>query len=173
MQNAFILALVVSAFILTLVLAYRMFQSWIFHKEKDWAFQLKAENNKALSSLRLTACERVIIMLERITPTSLVMRQNVSGKTAGALQLELIKSIREEFELNVSLQMYVSEPTWNSVRAAKDEVIELVRIAFTKVTPDSPAMELSREIFLLEAQTNNGTIKAALAAIRREIESRY
>jgi hypothetical protein len=69
--------------------------------------------------------------------------------------------------------MYVSEPTWNSVRAAKDEVIELVRIAFTKVTPDSPAMELSREIFLLEAQTNNGTIKAALAAIRREIESRY
>ncbi|MEZ4799889.1 MAG: hypothetical protein R2809_08975 [Flavobacteriales bacterium] len=173
MENLFLIALLTSAFILLLILMYRMFQSWLALQERRWMFQLKADNNKALSNLRLTACERVIIMLERITPTSLVMRQSMAGKTSSALQLELLKSVREEFELNVSLQMYVSENTWNDISDAKEYVVELIRLASTKVEPASPAINLSRYIFDIEAVEGNTKIKRALTSIRKEIESRY
>lgn len=173
MYKLFLILFLTSAFILVMVLMYKMFQSWLTLQERKWVFQLKADNNKALSNLRLSACERVIIMLERITPTSLVMRQTMTGKTCSTLQLELLRSIREEFELNVSLQMYVSEQTWSDIKNAKEDVVDLIRQAALEVDPSSPAMLLSQKIFNFETVTNNESIKRALSSIRREIESRY
>ncbi len=168
-----IIALFLSLFIVLIVLVQRMFNQWMQYKERNWAFQLKSDNNKALSTLRITAYERVIIMLERISPTSLVMRQNITGSSAAMLQLELMRSVREEFEHNISLQLYVSDDTWEKVRNAKDEVLELIKEAFLKVKPESAAIDLSREIFKLEASTNTRAIKTALDAIRAELESKY
>lgn len=150
-----------------------MFNQWMTYKERNWAFQLKSDNNKALSTLRITAYERVVIMLERISPSSLVMRQNVTGSSAALLQLELIRGVREEFEHNISLQLYVSDDTWDKVRNAKDEVVELIKEAFLQVKPESPAIDLSREIFKLEAARGNKAVRAALDAIRDELESKY
>jgi hypothetical protein len=101
-------------------------------------------------------------MLERITPTSLVMRQNMRTQSASTLQLELVKSVREEFELNVSLQLYVSDDTWMKVKNAKDEVLELVRIAFSKLPENATGIDLSKEIFQIEAMTGNQKISEAL-----------
>lgn len=173
MHKLFLLAFAVSAFILFLILFYRIWMTYIQHKERGWAFQMRADNNKALSSLRITACERVIIMLERITPTSLVMRQNMRTQSASTLQLELIKSVREEFELNVSLQLYVSDDTWNKVKNAKDEVLELVRIAFSKLPENATGIDLSKEVFQIEAMTGNQKISEALRAVKNEIANRY
>jgi hypothetical protein len=157
----------------TLLLVYFLFKEWIKYQERSWAFQLKMENNKAMSPLRISAFERTIIMLERITPTSLVMRQNIGRSSAGALQLELIKSIREEFDLNVSLQMYMSEATWEQVRRAKEETTELVKVAFSKVKPESSGVDLCNIIFQLESLTQNMPIKQAIAAVRQEIYKHY
>lgn len=172
-MNYVILALFLSLFIVLIVLVNRMFNQWMTYKERNWAFQLKSDNNKALSTLRITAYERVVIMLERISPSSLVMRQNVTGSSAALLQLELIRGVREEFEHNISLQLYVSDDTWDKVRNAKDEVVELIKEAFLQVKPESSAIDLSREIFKLEAARGNKAVRAALDAIRDELESKY
>jgi len=142
---------------------------WIGHKEREWAFLLKVDNNKAIAPLKISACERLVVMLERISPTPLVLRQRVSGSTAAMLQLELIKAIREEFEHNVSLQLYVSTECWDRVKHAKDETTELVKIAFTRVKPESMGMELGNEIFKLEAATGNSAIKDAIAAVKADM----
>lgn len=147
---------------------------WILrYKEREWAFRLKAENNKSLAPLRLTAYERIIVMLERITPTPLVMRLRLSAHTSGMLQLELIKAIREEFEHNVSLQMYVSQECWEKVRKAKEETTELVKVAFTRVRPESGGLDLCNEIFRLEAATGNAAIREAIMSVRAEMARYY
>jgi len=151
------------------VLAERLMRA----RERERVFQLKIERNKSFAPLKISACERLIVMLERITPTPLVMRQRVSGSTAAMLQLDVVKAIREEFEHNVSLQMYISEAAWEKVRKAKDETTELIKIAFTRIRPESPAMELGNEIFKLEAATQNKAIREAIAAVRADIESYF
>src|SRR5690606_16225757 len=95
--------LIIAAILLIVVV---LFNKWLKHKERSMAFALKQDNNKALASLRVTAYERITIMLERMTPQALVMRISPTAATAGNLQMQLIKAIREEFDHNVSLQIY-------------------------------------------------------------------
>ncbi|MFM9004957.1 MAG: hypothetical protein ACKOSR_05570, partial [Flavobacteriales bacterium] len=70
-------------------------------------FILKQDNNKARAPLRISAYERVIVMLERSTPQAMVMRLSSTASNAAYLHLDLSKALREEFEHNISLQMYV------------------------------------------------------------------
>lgn len=160
-------------FISVIVLIIYIFKRWLKHREREWAFVMRQDNNKSLAPLRITAYERIIVMLERITPQSLVMRHNLNSSSAALLQMELIRALREEFEHNVSLQMYVSIECWEKVRRAKDETGELIKVAFTRVRPEATSMEFSREILKLEAVVSNSAIKEAILAIRMEMAKYY
>src|ERR1700755_1088422 len=59
--------------------------------------------------IRLQAYERMVLLLERITPQNLVMRVNNNNATAGQMHQELLASIRAEFEHNLTQQVYISK----------------------------------------------------------------
>jgi hypothetical protein len=160
-------------FAATLLLILYMFRRWLKHREREWAFVMRQDNNKSLAPLRISAYERIIVMLERITPQSMVMRHNMNSSSAALLQMELIRALREEFEHNVSLQMYVSMECWEKVKRAREETAELIKVAFTRVRPEASAMEFSREILKLEATVSNSAIREAIVAVRIEMAKYY
>lgn len=133
---------------------------------------LRLEERKHSLPLQLKAYERLIIMLERITPGPLVMRVNKGSMNSAQLQLELLKAVREEFEHNISMQMYVSRSAWELTRTAKDEVMQLIKIAATKTEGDATAMRLSQVIFELEQKTQNESIKNALNVLKSEAQQK-
>ncbi len=167
-----ILIVFIAAAIAVIVTLLYIFRLWLRHKERQWAFVLRQDNNKALGPLKISAYERLVVMLERISPQSLVMRNNAGSVQAAMLQIQIIRSIREEFEHNISLQMYVSPECWIKIKKAKEETSELVKLAFTKVRPESSGIDLSQEIFKLEAAVGNSAIRDAIFAIRSEM-ARY
>jgi len=169
MHNWIQITLIVLISTAVMITTVYFFKQWLNHKERAWAFVMKQDNNKALAPLKITAYERLVVMLERISPQSLIMRQNSGVKNATMLQLELIRAIREEFEHNISLQMYVSSECWEQIKRAKDDATELIKAAYTRVRPESSGMELSREILHLEANVGVGAIQDALIAIRIEM----
>ena len=142
-------------------------------KEKSIRLKDQQKRSSAIASLKISACERLTIMLERSTPTSVVMRLPVAGMTAAQLQLEVIKSIRQEFEHNVGLQIYVQLETWQAIVQAREETIEIIKLAFQDLTAQTSSIELSQRIFLLEAKTENASIKNALEMIRKEISNQF
>jgi hypothetical protein len=146
-----------------------LFNTWIKHRERSWMFALKQDNNKALAPLRISAYERIIVMLERITPQAMVMRHSAGSTHAAYLHMDLAKALREEFEHNVSLQMYVSTECWEKIKRAREETGELYKIAFTRVKADSSAAEYGREILHLEATVGNSAIREAIIAVRSEM----
>jgi hypothetical protein len=131
------------------------------------------ERMKLVLPLKISAYERLIVMLERITPNSLVMRCNRGQINAGQLQLELLKSIREEFEHNVGLQMYVSSRAWQAVVAARQETSQMVKVAATKINLESPSISLSQEIFILEEKVSNSAIDIAKKMLKLEIAASF
>ncbi|MFN0032756.1 MAG: hypothetical protein ACKVOR_11405 [Flavobacteriales bacterium] len=159
-------------FISVIILAVALFKMWLRHRERHWAFILRQDNNRALAPLKISAYERIVVMLERMSPQSLVLRHQNYSASASFLQLELVKALREEFEHNVSLQMYVSAECWDKVKQAKEEINELIKVAFTKVRPESSAVDLTIEIMKLDTVTGNSAVKDALLAIRMEM-ARY
>ena len=142
-------------------------------KEKSIRLDDQQKRQAPLAALKISACERLTIMLERSTPTSVVMRMPVTGMTAALLQLEVIKSIRQEFEHNVGLQIYVNPSTWSAIIEARENTIEIIKIAFQELTAESSAIELSQRIFSLAVKTENAAIKNALAAIREEMSHQF
>lgn len=171
-MNTANLALIAILLLILIAATFLLFERWTKQRNRELMFQLKIDNNKAMAPLRISACERLVVMLERITPASIVMR-NKMATNSGMMQLEIIRAVREEFEHNVSLQLYVSVSTWEKIKTAKDDTLEIVKAAYTRVKPDAPSVELSREIFKLESATGNSSIRQAIAAVRFEIDNHF
>src|ERR1041385_3491693 len=76
--------------------------------------EARKEAHKTLVPLKLQAYERLCIFLERISPPSLLTRVLTHGMSAARFRTELVSTINNEFEHNVSQQIYVTDNAWTS-----------------------------------------------------------
>src|ERR1043166_8983718 len=72
---------------------------------------------------RLQAYERITLFLERISPQNLLVRLNAPGLPAREFHQLLLAEIRNEYNHNVSQQVYMSENVWSIVKNAKEDLI--------------------------------------------------
>lgn len=119
-------------------------------------------------SLRIQAYERLVLYLERITPNALIMRLHQPGMSADAFRNDMARAIREEFEHNLSQQIYVSEAVWSRVVKSREETIKLINIAHQKMEPKSSGMEMSKLIFAILSEVGQTPNHDALQALRSE-----
>lgn len=147
---------------------YYLVKNFLNHENNKRGLDLKLANQTLVTPIRLQAYERVILFLERINPNGLVMRVN-KGVSAPMLQGELLKTIRSEFEHNLSQQIYMSNKAWEAVIKAKEETIKLINVASTKVSPQASGMELAQAIITVSAQLTELPTKLAIDLIKREI----
>lgn len=137
-------------------------------KEMKWV-DIKTKNTELLLPLRLQAGERLCLLLERISPNNLIRRVNQPGFTAGELHGRLIEEIRNEFNHNLSQQVYFTDDTWESVRTAVEQTISLVNRSYQEVTGDEKSLELAKKIFQAALAQEKDIIGQALRNIKDEI----
>ena len=125
----------------------------------------------ALLPCKLTAYERLVLFLERIKPESMVVRIQYPTMKAGDLHLMYIQQVREEFEHNVSQQIYVSEDLWRFVIAAKESLLQFINTCSESVPKDVPAVELSKILIEKYNETENPPIDIALVVLKNEIKT--
>lgn len=152
--------------------AYYLVKNFLDHESRKRVVDLKLANQTVITPIRLQAYERVILFLERINPSSIVMRLSKIGG-AQAFQSELLKTVRTEFEHNLSQQIYMSTKSWDAVVKAKEETIKLINVAATRVTTESSAMELAQAIVGVSAQLTELPTKAAIDFIKKEIGKEF
>jgi hypothetical protein len=121
-----------------------------------------------LARLQLQAAERFTLYLERISPDRLVMRLHQSGMTAKMLQNEMTKAIREEFDHNLSQQIYVSEGAWELIKNAKEEITKFISATGDSMTQKSSGIDLSRKLFEAASQVETLPNEIALQYLRKE-----
>lgn len=127
-------------------------QLTLFRRLLERDIQLKSmedrmEKQRGSIPLKLQAYERLVLFLERISPNSLLVRVHRGGMSAQQLQADLVATIRAEFEHNLSQQIYVSEQSWEEVKAAKEELIRIVNNAFSGVGAAATGIQMSSKIF--------------------------
>src|ERR1700755_349445 len=62
--------------------------------------------------LQLAAYERLVILADRIAIPNLISRSNQPGLTKTDMQQLLTQTIKQEYEHNISQQIYVSADVW-------------------------------------------------------------
>ena len=136
---------------------------------KNKVIQLKMNNQKLILPIRLQAYERIALLLERIALNNLIIRVHKKGMSARLLQAELLKTIRTEFEHNLSQQIYISSQAWGAVKTAKEETIKAINIAATKVSDDGTGIDLSRVVFDLITKVDKLPTELAIEILKAEV----
>ena len=135
--------------------------------------ELKSEKANDFTPLRLQAYERLILLLERISPNNMVLRVHKKGMSARFFQLELIKTIRAEYEHNLTQQLYVSSSSWRIVTGAKEEMLKLVSLAASGLEKDATAEDLSAVLIKNTAEVQNLPTKVAIEFLKKEVRKMF
>ena len=88
--------------------------------------------------------------------------------SAKMLQNEMLKAIREEFDHNLSQQIYISEGAWNLIKNAKDEMNKFISAAGDGLGDDVSSIEFSRRIFSAASKVERLPSEIALEYMRKE-----
>lgn len=111
------------------------------------AVELKMKRDKEIIMLRLQAYERLALFLERINFAPVISRVRTPDMLANELQYAIVKNIREEFEHNLSQQIYVSSDAWNLIVSAKEEMMKTVNLIGTQLPSESSSGQLINALF--------------------------
>lgn len=136
--------------------------------------EYKSKAVKETLPLRLQAYERLSLLIERLSPTSMIPRVKVANMSAKELQVALLNNIRQEYEYNLTQQIYVSSQLWALVTNLKEETVNMVASISTNMDEDANANELAREIFQSMLNTKGGfpTTKI-LEVLKEEVKELY
>ena len=133
----------------------------------------KQQIQKATISLRLQAYERMVLFLERINPPNLLIRVSPGNKKASDLQNALLKAIREEYEHNLSQQLFISGSSWDLIKQAKEEVVKSVNVAAATVKPDDQANMYAQEVMAKWFSNPEDSVEKALNSLKQDVRDNF
>ena len=155
---------------LVLYLAYLLVRSFLQKQLDEVAFQVRQKNQEIVIPIRLQAYERIVLLLERITPSNLISRLSSSEYTAEEFQQILIHEIRNEFNHNLSQQVYMSDSAWTYVTTAVEQTISIVNSSTNSLDKEAKGFDLARAIIENTAGEEMDTPKQAIKYIKEEIQ---
>lgn len=153
--------------IITGIIAYFFFREHIKNENNRRLFLMQKDLKKEALPMRLQAYERMTLFLERIVPSKLLIRVAPLSSDKNDYEKLLIDNIEQEFEHNLSQQIYLTSDCWSIIVAAKNTTIQLIRKANMSEKTDT-ANKL-REVILTEMMENQAPSSTALAYIKEEI----
>jgi hypothetical protein len=143
--------------------------SYLKNEERKRSARKLSENDQVIFPLKLQACERLILLLERITPVQAVNRAMHPGMTALELQMTLLRNIREEFEHNIAQQLYVSQDCWGSIKSAKEEVIRVINLSASEAGDGASSADMAQNLLILWSGLENDPIQTTIKQTKNEI----
>lgn len=143
----------------------------LLREEKDRRdFELRKDTRKEITPIRLRGYERLALLLERTQPEHLLRDINLTDMTVQELQVTLIKTIRMEFDHNLSQQIYVSDFTWESILQVQEEMIRFINTGAASFPANAPALPFAQQ--LITVYQTNGETPSQLAQKRLRTEAR-
>lgn len=109
------------------IVAYYFFKGHTANEEGRRRYLVQKEAQKQVLPIRLQAYERITLYLERIDPVKLLVRIKPYSDSKDDYENLLVRTIEQEYEHNLSQQIYVSPECWNLLVAAKNATIHVIR----------------------------------------------
>lgn len=132
--------------------------------------EIRGRSVETVLPLRLQAYERITLLLERLSPQNLLLRVDHAGLSAKDYQRLLLDDIRNEFNHNVSQQIYMSENTWALVKNSKEDLVVVINEAAMTLPENGTGLDLAKKIFALTIEKQVDPMGHALVELKKEIQ---
>ncbi|MBX2947030.1 MAG: hypothetical protein KF725_14445 [Cyclobacteriaceae bacterium] len=157
---------------LVLYAAYLLVRSFLAKEIELKKLEIRSRSIETVLPLRLQAYERMCLFLERISPQNLLVRLNPGPVPARDFHQVLLSEIRNEYNHNVSQQIFMSESSWELVRNAKEDLVVTINEAASEMGQEATSLDLSKKIFE-KMISKPDSIAHALVEIKREIQQTF
>lgn len=148
--------------------------AYLFWKQRKEAKVLMDQHEKlkaagpaphATQPLQLQAYERLMLLVDRIALPNLISRTASAGISGRDMQLLLTQQIRQEFEYNVTQQIYVTHESWEAVRNLKDQNLLIINQISSFLPADASGQDLSRAILEMLMQNPKASLHNIVADV--------
>ena len=153
------------------LLAYYFFDGFLKNEENRRRFILHKEAQTEALPIRLQAYERLTLFLERISPLQLLIRVKPAGEDKKAYVDLLAATIEQEFEHNLTQQVYVSNECWAAIKSAKNTLIQQLRK--TLVDTQLQNAQDIREYILTNFDESQNPTSLALDYLKAEVQELF
>ncbi|MFV8323673.1 hypothetical protein [Flavobacterium sp. LB3P21] len=153
--------------IVTGLVAYYFFDLHTKNEEGRRRYLLNKEAQKNALPLRLQAYERMSLYMERINPTKLLIRIAPISNDKNDYENLIIAHIEQEFEHNLTQQIYMTDECWTIIVTAKNATIQMIRKANMSDRVDNA--DKLREVVISDLMEKQSPSNAALAYIKNEV----
>jgi hypothetical protein len=134
------------------------FLAYLFWQQRN-AEKTETETGDAATSrnLRLQAYERLTLLVDRIALPNLISRVNQGGISARDMQHLLTRNIKEEFDYNITQQIYVTPDAWNAVKNLKEQNMLVVNQLASALPAHATGLDLNKLLleFLMKDKKGN------------------
>lgn len=148
--------------------AYLLLKALLDERQRMDAALLRNDAHKITLPLRLGAYERLMLLCDRADIANTILRVRMPNMKVRELRGVLLMAINQEFEHNVSQQLYVSDTLWQIIRMAKNNTLALVTMTAPDLDPDADA-EAFADVLLKSLDEQSITpLQTAILAVRME-----
>lgn len=154
-------------------IAFYLFKPYLDKQSQLQILELKRSAGNQTLPLRLQAYERVVLFIERINPANMLIRLNVGSLSAAELHIIVVNEIRNEFQHNITQQIYVSSRVWAVLKRVKEDTLSLVNNGVKALPENSTGMELSKTVLIHLSQLEDDPYEIAVNLVRQDLEELF
>ena len=169
MLNFIAVLLFLVVFAVAAYLIYSLTKQYFNNRHQARLIDLQQQRAQPTLPLRLQACERLILLCERISIPNLISRLRTEGASVNDLRLAMLIAIQQEFEHNITQQLYVSENLWNIIILSRNNTADIVNMVSQKLDAQADSSLLINDLFQFLGEQSSDSISKAQAAIRQEV----
>ena len=154
--------------LIVLATTYVLLKNYLDKQYQLKSIELRESQQRITLPMKLQAYERLSLFTERINLPNLVFRLRAEDSTVAALRVALMLAVQQEYEHNITQQVYVSRNLWQIIQLTKDNVVSLVDEVANTLAPDAPADELAARLLQFADRQEVSLQTRALEAIKKE-----
>jgi hypothetical protein len=154
-------------------IAFYLFKPYLDRSRNLQLLDLKKAISSQTLPLRLQAYERLVLFTERINPGNMLIRLNGNGYSAAELHSIILNEIRNEYQHNITQQIYVSGQAWAVIKRVKDDTLNLVNNAYKTLPENAGGLDLGRVVLNHLGKLEDDPYDIAITLIRRDLEELF
>jgi hypothetical protein len=132
---------------------------WLQRKQaKEGSPSAKTEGSVTTTPLKLQAYERLILLADRIALPNLISRSNQPGLNVREMQNLLVQTIRQEFDHNITQQIYVSPEAWEAIRNLKEQNLLIINQVASYLPDSASGQDLNKSLLEMVMQNPKASL---------------
>lgn len=154
-------------------IAFYLIKPYLDKSERIQMLEFKKSVANHTLPLRLQAYERIVLFIERINPQNMLARLNAGSYSAAELHSIIITEVRNEYQHNITQQIYVTSRAWGVAKRIKDDTLNIVGNAIKSLPQDATGLDLGKVILVQLSQMETDPYEIGAELLRKDLEQLF